>query len=104
MVIQGLILPAYAPTNIEYVKDSGDRSLRTIISTTEFPRNLRAADITELNEDEKSEMVSLFKEYDEYVHQHMSKMFSFNDWAEHTTGHPVEVKWRTFKQANTVVV
>lgn len=95
---------AFTPVNIEYVKDSGDRSLRTIISTTNSYQNLKAADITELNEDKKTEMVSLFKEYDEYVHQHMSKMFSFNDWAEHTTGHPVDVKWRTFKQANTVVV
>lgn len=95
------MIRAYVPTSIKYTKDDGEVSTRTIIPTINVPQNIRAVDISKLNEQDQIRLIGLFAEYEKYVENHFSKLFNFNDWVEHTTGIPTEdLPWRTFKYKN----
>jgi hypothetical protein len=98
------MVKAYSPLNIQYRKDSGETSTRTIIPTTSVPQNIRAVDISSLDEGGKTHITNLFAEYNEYVDLCISKMFSFQDWVEHTSGEHIEPVWRTFKRDNVTIL
>lgn len=100
------MIKAYTPIRIEYTKDNGEVSTRTIIPTINIPQNIRAIDITLLSSGEQEYLTEQFAEYQQYVEAHFAKMFSFQDWVEHTSGETLgdDLPWRTFKQANTVVL
>ena len=98
------MIQAYTPINIRYEKDSGEVSTRTIIPTITVPQNIRAVDVTQLSEDGRTRITNFVKEYSEYVHNHLSSMFSLQDWIEHTSGEKIELSWRTFKRDNTTII
>ena len=95
-----LELKPFEAVTVQYTKDSGDEgdiSTRTIIPTVAVPKNVKAVDISAMNEDEQQHVIHLLQEYGEYVKEQSSKTFKFADWDEHTTGKSIDVNWRTFK-------
>ena len=106
-----MLIKAYAPINIEYVKENGETSTRTVIPTVNVPSNIKAVDISNLSASEQEKFITLFEEYGKYVNQHMATMFKFQTWVEHTTGEHLEgdmlggtIPWRTFKHDQTKIV
>ena len=97
----------YARTCREY--DDGDLATvrtdatnRTVIPT--FVPNLsnfKAVDVSELSEEERTEMLALLEEYHAYYNERAQAIFNFGDWVEHTHSKKMNVKWRTFKLDQT---
>ena len=86
---------------VTYTKPStGEVTDRVIIPVSQPTPNVKAIDVTSLNADERAEMAKLFSEYQEYVALCISKIFSFETFASHTTGEDLEIKWRTFNAHN----
>ena len=98
--------------NIRYTKinessgslDRFETTERTIIPTFVPKPNIKAIDVTDLPEDERTELQTLLNEYNEYVQERHKAVFSFEDWASHSKNKDVSVKWRTFKLNNTEVL
>lgn len=76
-----------------------ETTVRKIIPTSVPGDSIRAIDIGHLSEAEQAEQTKLYGEYSEYRRLHMSRMFSFEEFASQTTGKAVEPKWRAFKVA-----
>ena len=95
-------------TKIRYAKtitedDSqfvAEKTERTIVPT-EVPGNIKAIDVTELNDDEQTEMCELYEEYSKYFNAHVKRAFSFENWTSHTYQKHISPKWRTFKPNQT---
>jgi hypothetical protein len=84
---------------IIYEKVGGEVTTRTIIPTS-LPTDLvRAIDVTELPLAEREQMLTLYKEYKQYVEDFKANMFDFSTWIEHTQGKQIEPKWRSFKSS-----
>ncbi len=92
-----------AVQTIKYAKQTGQQvetTVRTIIPTFVPRTNVKALDVTGLDESEQQTLVNLMEGYAEYVELKSKTIFSFEDWVEQTTGVTPEVKWRTFKLEN----
>jgi hypothetical protein len=92
------------PVDIEYTKDSGERSTRRIIPAVTIPSNIRALDVSDLNESDQNHMCDLYLQYQQYVDTHARTLFAFQEWVEHTSGEQLQYKWRTFKSSNMKMV
>ena len=92
--------------HIEYTRSTdiggvkGDTTERFIIPTYIPPQNIKALDVTQLNEDQRDELLTQWEEYQEYYSNQLQTLFSFNDWLEHTSNATTNVKWRAFKPEN----
>lgn len=94
----------YELTNIRYTKlvkegseyVPGEVTYRTVIPTFVPSNNMKALDVTSLNEADRARMLSLIKDYAEYYKQATSTIFSFEDWLSHTGNDGVSPQWRTF--------
>lgn len=83
---------------VTYTKPStGEITDRVIIPVTQAQPNVKAIDVTDMDQSDRAEMVELFNEYQEYVDACIKQIFSFEDFISHTTGEEKEVKWRTFR-------
>lgn len=83
--------------------DKGELTERCVIPTFIPDPNMKALDVTNLSEEDRQHVESLYQEYTEYYTQMLSTLFSFEDWVSHTRGEeeiPAELKWRTFKLDN----
>lgn len=89
-------------TSISYLKED-DETLRTIIPTS-VPTNIKALDVTGLEEPVQQQVAESYQEYAEYLKLHMKQAYSFEDWLEHTKGLELDLKWRTFKPEKTKVL
>ena len=70
-----------------------------VIIPVEVPYdNIKAIDVTDLSEEERSNLTELMKGYKDYLAQQKKNTFSSEDYVEHTTGKYVSLKWRTFKK------
>lgn len=58
--------------------------------------NIKAVDVSDLQGDQRVEMLDLLKQYKEYQEKFRAQMFNFEDWAEHTHNKKINPKWRTF--------
>ena len=86
---------------VTYTKPStGEVTDRVIIPVSQPTVNVKAIDVTDLNDKERAEMVEAFSEYQEYVALCISKIYNFETFISHTTGEDREVKWRTFNGHN----
>lgn len=106
-------IPTYKLVNIRYTKvldnyDPSDPnnsfwkiSERTVIPTFVPHRSFKAVDVSELSDEERTEMLALLEEYHAYYDERAKTIFNFEDWIEHTHGKKLKVKWRTFKLDNT---
>lgn len=82
---------------IVYEKEDGDLSSRVILPV-QVPGDLvRAIDVSELSNEERQEMATLYAEYKKYVMSFMENMFNFETWTEHTHNKQIKPKWRAFK-------
>jgi len=109
------MIPTHKIVNIRYVKerhceyDDGDPATvwkdetnRTVIPTfVPNLNNFKAVDVSELSEEERTEMLGLLEEYQQYYTERAQAIFNFGDWVEHSRGKKMEVKWRTFKLDQT---
>jgi len=77
---------------------------RDIIPTFVPQPNIKAIDVTDLDEGKQLEVQALLTEYSEYVKDFQKTMFKFEDWVQHTKDVYIEPKWRTFKTANTKIL
>jgi len=75
-----------------------EHSDRTIIPTRIPTNNIKALDVTGLNEDEVKELEVRVAEYAQYREAILAASFSFEDWSEITYGPATNgnIKWRTF--------
>lgn len=87
---------------IRYTKDN-EVTERTIIPTL-LPVNIKAIDVSDLPEFQREEIASLYKEYSEYLNQHLKTAFSFENWLAMTRGVDFTPKWRTFKPDQLEVI
>lgn len=82
--------------NISYTNSRNEESERYIIPTT-IPGNVKALDVTELEESERRDVNVAYQQYAEYLDQHMRTAYSFEEWCEQVRGKEISPKWRTFK-------
>jgi len=92
--------------NISYTKvnaksgslDRFETTKRAIIPTFVPKPNIKAIDVTDVDDESRAELQSLLNEYKEYVQERSKTIFSFADWVEHSKSIDVsDLKWRTFK-------
>ena len=87
---------------------AGEVTERYIIPTfVPSAMNIKAIDVTDLDEDDRVELEKQLTEYTEYYQNAIKTIFNFEDWQSHTQGGMVTlppVKWRTFKPDNLVVL
>lgn len=88
--------------NIRYSKQ-GKITERHVIPTS-VPSNIKALDVTGLPEPLREKVADSYKEYADYIQQHLKTAFSFEDWLEHSKGIEIDPKWRTFKPDQTEVL
>lgn len=82
---------------VTYTKPStGEVTDRVIIPISQPTPNVKAIDVTDLNQNERAEMVEIFNEYQDYVDTCIKRIFTFEDFVSQTTGRDMDVKWRTF--------
>lgn len=84
---------------IDYVKANGEATQREIIPLNESPKNIKALDITGLDESQKQFVLDTQTDYQAYVTQFLTTMFDFETWFEHTAATPFPEnlrKYRTF--------
>ena len=93
------MLKVGAVQTIEYTKDSGEASTRVIIPVNVASDTVQALDVSDLTTEEQSQTEMLVNEYNQYISDKMSTLFSFEDWMEHTSQPAVPVKWRKFKSS-----
>jgi hypothetical protein len=85
------------PLKIEYTKEDGTVSERTIVSTTFVPENIKAIDVSDWPAEKVDQLITNLELYQEYKEQ-ANKLFNFEDWQSHTKNEePDKLKWRTFK-------
>lgn len=88
--------------NIRYTKKD-DTTERTIIPLSVPNSNIKALDVSGLNEEDRAHLQQLVADYQQYCRDVLSTLFRFEDWVEHTQQQDVsdKVAWRTFKQDQT---
>lgn len=99
-------------THIQYEKATdlggtkGEITERYVIPTFVPHPNIKAIDVTDLSDDERTKVQELYAEYTQYYKQAVSSLFTFEDWVSHTQGEDVnvQVKWRTFRTDNVKVL
>ncbi len=88
----------HLPSNIQYSKSADDVTERTIIPTSIPTKVVAAIDASDLTDAEIEVVCDEYVRYDNYRKRHMSMLFNFNDWIEHTNS-SVDVatlKYRSF--------
>lgn len=94
------MLKAREITVVEYTNRNGEDTVRTILPTYVPEKNIKAIDVTSMDDEQRECLRQLFVEYTDYVDQHINKMFNFEDWVEHVANERLSLKWRTFKPEN----
>jgi len=90
---------------IEYTKDGGDQTTGRVIIPVNVPdSNIQALDVTDLNTEEQKQAADLVNEYNQYLNDKMSTVFSFEDWMEHTSQPAIPIKWRRFRSSGVKAV
>lgn len=92
--------------NVKYASKAGETSERTIIPTyvPKQTSNVKALDVSALTQGQRAELLELVGSYQQYKDQYIKTMFTLENFIEHTTGKPAELKFRTFIQENLEVV
>lgn len=98
--------------HIEYEKatnlgsgSKGEITERYVIPTYTPPPNMKAIDVTDLTEEERTAALALYNDYQEYYATAMKALFSYEDWISHTQGGVDNtVKWRTFRMDNVTIL
>ena len=85
---------------VEYVKESGEETIRCIIPMDAPKDYIRAIDMTFEDQDKCEELAKAIKEYKEYKEIQIKKLYTFEDWLTHTGRDFEKLKWRTFKINN----
>jgi len=93
-------------THIRYRKilseNKEEITTRWIVPMAVPSSNIKAIDLTEYSASERDQAAKTIAEYAQYVQLQQQKIFSFEDWLEHTTNQKAtNVKWRTFKSEQT---
>jgi len=78
----------------------GEFTYRTILPTyVPQPKhmNVKALDVTDLSPEERENVLSAWKEYQEYLEEQRKTLFAFDEFVEQKDGTLPDLKWRTFK-------
>lgn len=78
--------------NVEYTDNKNVTTKREVFTLTEVPTLIQVLDMSDLTEDQKTQLITARKEYDQYVQNYMAQMFSFEDWLTHSNDDLVAVK------------
>lgn len=96
-----MLLKAHTIQRVTYCDKDGNLSDRTIIPTFVPRTNIKAIDVSDLNEEERVVMLQQLLDYQEYVAAVTKTIFSFDNWRDHTKPDnetaDISPKWRTFK-------
>jgi hypothetical protein len=85
-------------TTIEYVKTNGDWTERNIIVIDPPKDQIKALDVTDWEHESCRALEDLVKQYRKYKEVQIKKIFTFEDWLDHTGNEsPETLEWRTFK-------
>lgn len=84
-------------TMVYYSERTDDHSSRAIIPTAVPVEYVKAIDVEHLTESERTEMETLFNEYQAYVERKLATLFNFEQWVEHTQNVFITPVWKTFK-------
>lgn len=91
--------------HIEYTNAREELTERHIIPTFVPEPRIKALDVTDLSEDERDELKTLYEEYTQYYNDFVRQIFSFDDWVNHTHNKDIsDLKWRTFKINKTKIL
>ena len=91
------MMKLHEPASIRYTNKLATESTeRTIIPTSIPTTTVKAIDVSGLSKDEVSEVVNTLVEYKQYYQSQKQRIFSFEDWVDHTGKNIKPVKWRTF--------
>jgi len=97
-------------THIKYTKQTKNKdevTERFIIPSFIPKQNIKAMDVTDCDDSSRQNLEDLLKDYSKFYSLHMSNIPSFTNWMEQTNGVIVsedDIKWRTFKIANTEII
>ena len=99
-------------TKIQYTRSTniggtqGETTTRHIIPTFVPSANVKALDVSDLDEQSRDLISFLYKEYADFYTQQLKNIPSFTNWLEQTQGVMMEddIKWRTFKLDNITEV
>ncbi len=93
--------------HIQYTKatsiggEKGEVTERYIVPTFVPSPNIKAIDVSDLDEQDRNNMAELMQEYAEYHKQQSKVIPSFEVWLEQSQGVIMDdLKWRTFKVEN----
>lgn len=89
---------------VEYTKDGSSPSTRIIVPVNVPDNNIQALDVSDLTAEEQKQTELLVNEYNQYLSDKLSTVFSFEDWMEHTSQPAVPIKWRRFKSSGIKAV
>lgn len=89
--------------NIRYTKLKEGVEVETtdrVVIPTYIPApSMKAIDVTDLNDEDREELLQQLQEYADYVELKTKTVFNFEDWLDMTNQRAVtdQIKWRTFK-------
>ena len=76
-----------------------------VIELSKKNEQLDEKKFTDLSEDERDELKTLYEEYTQYYNDFVRQIFSFDDWVNHTHNKDIsDLKWRTFKINKTKIL
>lgn len=82
---------------IQYEDSKGEVSVRDILPMSVPKDTIRALDLSGLDDAEKAKLSAHVAEYKEYMATVYKSAFTFENWAEHSYGESLDLKWRSFK-------
>ncbi len=85
---------------VRYISLEGETTERTILPVEIPTKNVKAVDISDFHVEDQGEIQNLYRQYQEYRETFTKRMFSFQDWVEHSTGVVMDLKYRTFVPEN----
>ncbi|MGI0075828.1 MAG: hypothetical protein ACREAU_00285 [Nitrosopumilaceae archaeon] len=74
-----------------------DITKRYIIPTVIPKDTIKAIDVSDCDNEARSELTKLLRDYKSYQVGFLKGMFTFEMWAEHVSKTLPDLKWRTFK-------
>jgi len=70
--------------NITYTKSADEVTERTIIPVSVPSKVVFSIDVSDLSKEDADKMLKLYLKYEQYRDRHMSMLFNFTEWADHT--------------------
>ena len=92
-------LEKHTVQRVSYKNSKDELSDREIIPHNVPSTNIKALDVSALDDNKREIMVNMLKDYALYTENHMKTAFSFDNWLDQAQPDIIkdDIKWRTFK-------